>query len=294
MASNQKTSATLNTFGPGAQAVFHLVLEDPSGNSFIEPLPELDYVEKTEFKRSAAQAEQLGLSAAQEQEIQREAKTVRVDDRVLDDIDVDTVNKVAELPGPCPACQKTLINKSVIIDIPYFRRCLLMAAKCDECGYKSVEIQPAGAISEVGRRYTLHVTDAADLSREVLKSNTCAVRLPEVGVELSPGTLGGAYTTLEGLLVMVRDALRRQSMFFLGDSARTESEAAAWTRVLGHLDRCISGAERFTVELDDPLDGSFIKNVFAPDPDPELRVETYRRSPEQDAEFGLDQIDPGE
>lgn len=45
-----------------------------------------------------------------------------------------------------------------------------MAFKCDQCGYKSNEVKSGGAITEHGLRLTLHVTNEADLKRDVLKS----------------------------------------------------------------------------------------------------------------------------
>ena len=75
-----------------------------------------------------------------------------------------------------------------------------MASKCDECGYKSANMEPAGAISKFGRKITFHVTDPSDLSREVMKSDTCSIKIPEIDLELSRGTMGGIYTTLEGLI----------------------------------------------------------------------------------------------
>ena len=51
-----------------------------------------------------------------------------------------------------------------------------MADSCDICGYKSSEVKSGGAISERGRRLTLHVKEASDLSRDVIKSETANVR----------------------------------------------------------------------------------------------------------------------
>ena len=53
---------------------------------------------------------------------------------------------------------------------------ILMADSCDVCGYKSSEVKGGGAISERGRRLTLHVKEAIDLSRDVIKSETAYVR----------------------------------------------------------------------------------------------------------------------
>ena len=38
-----------------------------------------------------------------------------------------------------------------------------------------------------------------------LQSDTCAVRIPELELELEEGTLGGRFTTIEGLLTQVKE-----------------------------------------------------------------------------------------
>ena len=38
-----------------------------------------------------------------------------------------------------------------------------------------------------------------------LQSDTCAVRIPELELELEEGTLGGQFTTIEGLLTQVKE-----------------------------------------------------------------------------------------
>lgn len=47
---------------------------------------------------------------------------------------------------------------------------------------------------------TLKVSSLTNLKRDVFKSESCAVKLPELDIELDYGTLGGVYTTVEGLL----------------------------------------------------------------------------------------------
>lgn len=51
------------------------------------------------------------------------------------------------------------------------------------------------------------------------------------------------------------------------------------------------GKRGFTIIIDDPLDASFIKNIYAPDDDPALKVEHYQRTAEQDDEYGLTGMD---
>jgi len=38
-----------------------------------------------------------------------------------------------------------------------------------------------------------------------VQSDTCAVRIPELELELEEGTLGGRFTTIEGLLTRVKE-----------------------------------------------------------------------------------------
>lgn len=44
---------------------------------------------------------------------------------------------------------------------------------------------------------------------------------------------------------------------------------------------------KFTLIIDDPLDNSFIQNPYYPQDDPRIKAETYKRTDEQDDEFGL-------
>jgi len=198
---------------------------------------------------------------------------------------------VVRLKTNCPACGKEVESRSLIVNIPYFRECLLMCVSCEGCGFRNVEVQSAGGISPFGRKTTLHVTDPSDLSRDVLKSDSCRVTLPDLEVELQPGTLGGVFTTLEGLMRIIHDELKKHSVFWIGDGAPDSAQQRRWTAVLTGLDAMASGERNFTIEIDDPLDASFIKNVFAPDPDPNMEVITYKRSAEQNAEFGFDQME---
>lgn len=45
-----------------------------------------------------------------------------------------------------------------------------------------------------------------------------------------------------------------------------------------------------TVIIDDPLSNSYIQNLYAPDPDPELSKLEYTRTFEQNEELGLNDM----
>jgi len=53
----------------------------------------------------------------------------------------------------------------------------------------------------------------------------------------------------------------------------------------------VKNAERpFTLILDDPLANSYLQNLYAPDPDPNMEIELYDRTWEQNEDLGLNDM----
>jgi zinc finger protein len=53
----------------------------------------------------------------------------------------------------------------------------------------------------------------------------------------------------------------------------------------------VKNAERpFTLILDDPLANSYIQNLYAPDPDPNMEIEMYDRTWQQNEDLGLNDM----
>lgn len=70
------------------------------------------------------------------------------------------------------------------------------------CCARSVppQVKGGGAIPNRGTKYSLKATCREDFRRDVLKSDTAMLELPELELVLEMGTLGSMYTTVEGLL----------------------------------------------------------------------------------------------
>lgn len=49
----------------------------------------------------------------------------------------------------------------------------------------------------------------------------------------------------------------------------------------------MSAQRKFTLILDDPVSNSYLQNLYAPDPDPNMQIEEYERTYEQNEELGL-------
>lgn len=120
----------------------------------------------------------------------------------------------------------------------------------------------------------------------MLKSESATLRIPELHVELTQySSMGGRFTTVEGILVAIRNDLSNNP-FVLGDSSEKEAQQR-FHEFLSLLDDYIRARRPFTLEIDDPLANSYIQNLRAPEPDAQLSVEEYTRTFEQDDELGL-------
>lgn len=173
------------------------------------------------------------------------------------------------------------------LDVPHFKEIIIMATTCDECGFKSSEVKSGAAISAHGKRIIFSLQNMEDLSRDILKSETCSVSIPEIGLELHQGTLGGRFTTVEGLLSQVKQEMEERVLpFALGDSASPE-KASRFKDLLGRLEAIVAGESRCTIVIDDPLSNSHLQNLCAPDADPQIVVEEYVRTQEQNDDLGI-------
>lgn len=84
-------------------------------------------------------------------------------------------------------------------------------------------MKTVGEIGEKGKRIILRVNEEADLNRDVFKSESAKVSIPEIEFELMPGTLGSFYSTVEGLLDKILEGFKERNPF-VGDSASVESK----------------------------------------------------------------------
>ncbi|KAI5850907.1 ZPR1 zinc-finger domain-containing protein [Tricharina praecox] len=270
-----------------------LVVDDPSGNSWIEPKPGDARGKWTSkhYERTALQNEGLGLTDA-------DAGTREARERAGEDEDYEIrPDEVHTFPATCPSCVRPCSTHMKLVEIPHFKEVVIMSTVCDSCGYKSNEVKTGGAVPAQGRIITLRVEDAEDLARDILKSETCGMTCPELNLDLTPGTLGGRFTTIEGLLTQVHDELH-QRIFSGADDETSDSiekdTREKWEVFFQGLRDAKDGKRTFTCILDDPLAASYVQNLCAPDPDPQLTIVDVDRTKEQEEELGiLDMVTEG-
>lgn len=269
---------------------FTISLDDPTGNSWIAPTAhdQGNKYRRRDYPRTHQQNEELGIAADPDAR-KNEAKHMKQSAGDPEDLDIID-GQVYTLPAECPGCAKSCVVNMQKVSIPYFKEVFIWSTICDHCGYRTNEVKTGGNVPEKGKRITLKVETVTDLSRDILKSDTCAVHSEELQMSVQPGTLGGRFTTVEGLLTEVRDQLRGQ-IFDVGDNAAGDSMLAndkeTWTRFFARLDSAINGELKFVITLEDPLANSYVQNLHLPDPDPQLQEEDYTRTDEEEDELGL-------
>lgn len=309
---------TIQDMASGKKLPFTITIDDPAGNSWIQFSPNDSTTKyfRHEYPRSPEQNAALGLGDAPETAEQptngsapkaqmrpeyhaqhmypampADSTVNNVDDADGDDDIIE--NRVYSFATQCPGCTKDCVTNMKMVRIPHFKEVVIMSTVCEHCGYRTNEVKTGGEVPERGRRITLRIERPEDLSRDILKSETCALSCPEISLSVEPGTLGGRFTTVEGLLRQVRDDLR--SNIFSNDDAgggdsMSAEERHRWNEFFGKVDAAIEGNEKFTLVLEDPFAASYVQSLADEGADGQITVEEYDRTEEEERELGLSDI----
>lgn len=292
---------TLKDMATGNRTPFKITVDDPAGNSSIEPSIQDTAAKyfRHEYPRSPEQNAALGLGdtsgEAPPTEIRPEYQANRMYPQMpggsmVNNVDEEDIveNQVYSFPATCPGCTNPCTTNMKMVNIPHFKQVVLMSTVCEHCGYRSNEVKTGGEVPDKGRRITVSVQNKEDLSRDILKAESCALSCPELHLSVEPGTLGGRFTTIEGLLTQVRDDLR-SSIFDVGDGGDSMDAATKdkWDGFFGQLTSAINGEIKFTIVLSDPLASSYVQSFAAPEPDAQMKVEEYERTEEEEEDLGL-------
>ncbi|KAG0342076.1 nucleolar zinc-finger protein, partial [Podila horticola] len=119
--------------------------------------------------------------------------------------DIDGDQEVTEIESLCMNCHENGTTRLLLTRVPHFREVIIMAFDCPHCGHRTNELQQANAIAVGGAIYTCKVSTKADLNRQLVKTDTAVVKIPEIEFEIPAQR--GHLTTIEGLLSTVIDDL---------------------------------------------------------------------------------------
>lgn len=225
----------------GQEFPFTITIDDPAGNSFVEnptaPLKDPN-LRTSSYNRTPEQDLSLGLEPNKgnfKDDKESNFKALMTKDfgsaeqeqpqfangagsAVFEDGEMVRLGRseIIRIPSNCPNCQVAGDCLTAMTDIPHFKEVIIMAFDCNHCGFRNNEVKGGGAVPAMGTEITLRVESATDLKRDVLKSDSSSVNIPELELELQNGTLGGVYTTVEGLLHKIHANLIVGNPFAVG------------------------------------------------------------------------------
>ena len=201
-------------------------MNDPSGNSFIENpyAPQSDPGIKVEYyERTKEMTESMGYSyenqkeergkkeKCEEEKIVEENKekkdfvapsyydknkdfTVYKSNSSISNHIIDFTKSIENkedrikeeslaFPTNCYCCQAPGEMHTCLCTIPYLKEIIISCFKCDQCGYKTTEVK------NFRKRSKNHINskNEEDLNRDVFKSETSKIVIPEIGFETSDG-----------------------------------------------------------------------------------------------------------
>ena len=270
---------------------FTFVLDDPSGNSFVEQYnaPNTDpSVETSNYIRTQEQNKLLMVDNVGEEveSLDDDTEDIEAIEEPKGKEDPPPIEKdeIISFTTPCPSCSRDCETNMKTVSVPYFKEVLLMATNCEICGFRSNEVKPSKGISEKGIRYELKMTSEEDLTRDILKTHDATISIEELEISMGATTLGGKFTTIEGLISNVRDQVI--TLYPYMDSSTDNT--ARLKEIVSKLELVKNGEMFVTLIMDDPSGNSYIQSFYAPDPDPNMLVVHYERSIEQNSELGID------
>ena len=110
---------------------------------------------------------------------------------------------------PCPTCKNegSLKLLSMSSEIPYFGEHTQITLSCEHCGMRQTDFIPSeerGALS-----FSLSIEKVEHLQARIVRGSSGTVRIPELDLEVSPGTQSTGYVSnVEGVVNRFIDIIR--------------------------------------------------------------------------------------
>ncbi|KYM95480.1 PREDICTED: zinc finger protein ZPR1 [Cyphomyrmex costatus] len=263
---------------------FTIIFQDISGNSHVEnpkaPIKDSQCT-ITHFKRTKEQNHMLGIYSDNEDVL---LNPIQEGEYPLEQLD----SEVLTFPTNCPDCNSPCETNMKLTNIPHFKEVVIMATLCESCGHRTNEVKSGSGIEPQGVKIEVTITGTEDFSRDLLKSETCDMEIPELELEVGPNILGGRFTTVEGIITAMKEQLS-SSTAFTGDSSDPEI-VNRMNVFIAQLEEVLDGQRKVTLILDDPAGNSYIQSLSDDGPDNKLKITKYDRNFEQNEELGLNDI----
>ena len=152
----------------------------------------------------------------------------------------------------CPSCNHEMTSITKTTNIPNFGETIIFTLTCTNCGYKTSDLFTVNEKEPI--KYSLTYNDPKQLIHKIIRSSTCVIKIPELGVEIEPSHASEGYiTNLEGLLLKIKDITL--GLIKILDSDKEIHNAL---ELIKKIDSAIDGKFNFKLILEDPKGNSGI------------------------------------
>ncbi len=104
-------------------------------------------------------------------------------------------------------------------------------------------------------RYEMTIETIEDLDARVVRSTSGTIRIPELGIDIEPGTISDSYVTnIEGVLDRIQNVVITASKWVKDD----EEKYAIGMDILKKMNDARLGKQKLTIIIEDPLGNSAI------------------------------------
>ncbi len=144
----------------------------------------------------------------------------------------------------CPLCRKRMVVEEYLYEMPYVGKVLIATGKCSQCGYRFNDVRLAEPREP--RRIVYRVERPGDENAIVIRASTASIKIPELGVEITPGPASTGYiTTVEGIILDVIE--KTEFLCSSGDAPRDKC-----VEKLDELRSARDVRKPFTLVIEDP------------------------------------------
>jgi zinc finger protein len=134
-------------------------------------------------------------------------------------------------------------------EIPYFGEHTQITLRCESCGWKHTDFIPSEG--EKMGHWSLLIKSQEMMSARVVRSSSCTIRIPDLDLEVSPGSSSSGFVTnVEGVINRFVDAIAI-ILHTEGASGNSKDFANA-KQIIEGLSRLKIGLEQMEIEILDP------------------------------------------
>ena len=112
------------------------------------------------------------------------------------------LEKILEYEIECPTCRMRMMIEEYLYEMPLVGKVLIASGTCNYCGYRFSDVRLAEPREP--RKIVYNVEKPGDENALVIRASTASIKIPELGVEITPGPASRGYiTTIEGIILDV-------------------------------------------------------------------------------------------